>query len=272
MIGMLRSEIYKLFKKKSFYICGLISMVLIGLTVWTYEWQVNDQLGAQYAQLGIPFDGIDLKRMGYTAWNALEIFAQGSNIGLLCAIFSSIFVCSEFSSGAIKNLAIRGKNRFIMYFSKLIVCMLVPIIYVLFSALSAYLVGAYIWSAGEWKNQYVDSILIPIGLNTLVQVILQSVLVMIGYLLRSSGWAMALNFGIASGVVPALMMAGVNYISRNWFGITNVVLSKYWIGFYEGKAWPLEDSIKSCIIWVFLAYLIIPSIIGSIVFWKREIK
>ena len=272
MIRMLRSEIYKLFKKKSFYICVLISMVLVGLTIWTYEWQVNDQLGSQYASLGLPFEGIDLKRMGYTAWNALELFAQGSSVGILCAIFSSIFVCSEFSSGAVKNLAIRGKNRFIMYFSKLIVCMLVPIIYVILSAGTAYLVGSYLWNAGEWKNQYLDSILIPIGLNTLVHMVIQSLFVMIGYLLRSSGWAMALNFGIASGVVPSLMIAGANYISKNWFGIQNIVLSRYWIGFYEGRGWPLADDVKSYIVWLFLAYLIIPSIIGSIIFWKREIR
>lgn len=272
MIGMLRSEIYKLFKKKSFYICALISMVLVSLIIWTYEWQVNEQLAAQYASLGIPFDGIDLKRMGYTAWNALELFAQGSSIGVLSAIFSSIFVCSEFSSGAIKNLAIRGKNRFVMYFSKLVMCMLVPIIYVLLSAGTAYLVGSYLWNSGEWKSQYVDSILIPIGLNTLVQVIFQSIFVMIGYLLRSSGWAMALNFGIAGGIIPSLMIAGVNYISKNWFGIKDVILYKYWLGAYEGRGWPLADDVKSYIIWVLLAYLIIPSVIGSIVFWKREIK
>ena len=95
---------------------------------------------------------------------------------------------------------------------------------------------------------------------------------MIGYLLRSSGWAMALNFGIALGTIPSLMIAGVNYISKNWFGIQNVVLSKYWVGFYEGREWPLPDDLKYYIVWVFLAYLIIPSIIGSVVFSKREIK
>ena len=37
MLGMIKSEIYKLFNKKSFYICALVLMGLIGLSVLSYE-------------------------------------------------------------------------------------------------------------------------------------------------------------------------------------------------------------------------------------------
>ena len=271
MIGMLRSEFYKLFTKKSFYICAFILMFLVGVNVWTYEWQVNERYAAQYAAFNLPFEGIDLKKVGYTAWNALEIWLNLSGAPWI-AIFSSIFVCSEFSSGAIKNLAIRGKNRFAIYFSKLLVCMLVPIIYYLLSGIVCYSIGAYLWSPGSWDSKYLDSLLIPAGLNILVQIVYQSFFVMIAYLCRSSGWASALNFGIASDLLPGFAITGVNYISKNWFGVNNLPLYKYWIGYYTSVDWPLTEEIKKYFLIVILAYLIIPSIIGSLVFQRREIK
>jgi len=272
MIGMLRSELYKFFTKKSFYICAFILMFLVGVSIWTYEWQVNSQIEEQYSRFGIPFEGVDLKRMGYTAFNALELWLKFS-AAPWASIFCSIFVCSEFSSGAVKNLAIRGKNRFVMYFSKLLVCMLIPVIYSILSGLVSYAIGAYLWSPGEWKDAYWNSLVIPASINVLVQVAFQSLFVMIAYLFRSSGWTAALNFGIASNLIPGFAIAAVDYVSKSWFGVANLPVYKYWIGYYTTiEEWPLEDEIKKYLIIISAAYLIIPAIIGSMVFQKREIK
>ena len=183
MIGMLKSEIYKLFTRRSFYVCGIILLALVAINVWTTE----AQLCYDYHIDG----GLDLKKFGFSGidgiMQGLPLLAKWG--ATIISIFSSTFVCSEFSSGMVKNFAVRGKNKFIMYFSKLIACLFVPIIYTLLSVLVSYAIGAFLWSPGEWKDAYVNSLLIPFGFFVLIQVVFQSIFVMVGYIIESSGWS-----------------------------------------------------------------------------------
>ena len=265
MLGMLKSEIYKLFKKKSFYICALVLMGLAGIAVWTYESMLT-------SRFGITESGF-LKQLGYTGWNGIQLGL--GNVLLMNSIFTSIFVCYEFSSGMNKNLAIRGKNKFVMYFSKMIVSMLIPVLYTLLAALTSYAIGSHLWGAGKWEQDYVNSIIIPLGLFVLVQMVYQSIFVMAGYLSKSSGWTTAINFAISSLILPLLAIKGINYILDTWFGVKESV-AKYWPGdgfvnIYEYK-YPLDVEHAKIFPWVLIAYFVIPAIIGSVVFYRREVK
>lgn len=264
MLGMIKSEIYKLFNKKSFYVCALILMVLAGISVWGYK-----ELLA--SQLRISSDFLNLKEMGLTGWDGIKIGV--GNVLIINSIFTSIFVSYEFSSGMNKNLAIRGKNRFVMYFSKMIVSMLIPVLYTLLSAFTSYAIASHLWNTGNWDQKYIDSIIIPIGVFVLVQMAYQSIFVMVGYLSKSSGWATAINFALSSAILTALIIGGIDHVLNSWFGVKESVF-KYWIGrfssiYYE---YPLKDEIAKIFPWVVSSYFVIPAIIGSIVFWKREIK
>lgn len=275
MLGMIKSEIYKLFNKKSFYICALVLMGLIGLSVLSYEKNYFGGLGISDTE------GISLKQIGFTAWRAIRYGIGFEFITIMNSIFTSIFVCYEFSSGMNKNLVIRGKNKFIIYFSKMLVSMLVPVIYTLLSALTLYSISSHVWNAGNWEQSYVNSIVIPMGLFVLVQMAFQSIFVMFGYLFQSSVWVTATNFGLAFGIIPSLIIAGISYILKNWFGfeesILNIVanVGKYWLGSVSGVysyGYPLNEETTKIFSWLVSSYFVIPAIIGSIVFWKREIK
>ena len=275
MLGMLKSEIYKLFNKKSFYICALVLMGLIGLSVWSYEKNYFDRWGIS----GI--EGISLKQMGFTAWSAIMSGIGFEFITVMNSIFTSIFVCYEFSSGMNKNLVIRGKNKFIIYFSKMLVSMLVPIMYTLLSALTLYSISSHVWNAGNWEQSYVNSIVIPMGLFVLVQMAFQSIFVMFGYLFQNSVWVTATNFGLSFGIIPSLIIVGISYILKNWFGfeehIGNIArnVGKYWLGSVSGVysyGYPLDEETTKIFPWLVIAYFIIPAIIGSIIFFRREVK
>ena len=266
MLGMLKSEIYKLFNKKSFYVCALVLMGFIGLSVWLYE---------KYYLQNLPIaniEGISLKQMGFTAWNAMMAGIGFEYIEFINAIFTSIFVCYEFSSGMNKNLIIRGKNKFIMYFAKMLVSMIIPIVYTLLSALTLYVISSHVWGAGHWEQSYVNSIIIPMGLFVLVQMAFQSIFVMFGYLFCSSSWVTAANFGFASSLIPEFITQGIDTILESWFGI-KAYLWNYWLGKFSGiYGYPLKEEAAKIFPWLIIAYFIIPAIIGSVVFYKREVK
>lgn len=263
MMKMMKSECYKLFTKKAFYICAIILLVIIGADVWTTEAQFCMQYG---------FESFDLKQFGFTGWSAIIMKGMSTWILNMSSIFSSIFVCSEFSSGMIKNLSIRGKNKFVMYFSKLVTCLLVPVIYTILSVIVSYLIGAFLWSPGEWKPEYVDSILIPIGFFILVQLVFQSIFVMVGYVFESSGWTTGVNLGIATEILPGLLITGINFVLRDWFGLKEASAGKYWIGNIFEYKWPFDNEIMSVLPWLIVVYLVIPALIGSIIFSRREVK
>ena len=268
MLGMIKSEIYKLFNKKSFYVCALILMGLAGLGAWFFE-------NTYFQRLGIPVIEGAMKQMGFTAWDAVRYGAGFDNIIIMNSIFSSIFVCYEFSSGMNKNLVIRGKNKLIMYFSKMLVSMLIPIVYTILAAITSYAISSHLWDSGKWEESYVNSIVIPICLFILVQMVYQSIFVMIGYLSKSSGWATAINFSISSLILPVIVIGGINYVLNSWFGIKESI-DKYWPGngfvnIYEYE-YPLKAEHAKIFPWVLIAYFVIPAIVGSFVFWKREVK
>ena len=81
MLGMIKSEVYKLFNKKSFYVCALILMGLAGLGAWFFE-------NTYFQRLGIPVIEGAMKQMGFTAWDAVRYGAGFDNIIIMNSIFS----------------------------------------------------------------------------------------------------------------------------------------------------------------------------------------
>lgn len=264
---MLKSEIYKLFSRKSFYVCAIVIMIMTGIRVWSYASYLSTRCGFDVTLL-------DLKETGLTGWEALKGLSFDNLTIVISSIFTSIFVCSEFSSGVIKNLVLRGKNKFSIYFSKMIVSMLVPFVYTVLSAAVSFFLGSYLWNWANWEQKYLNSIIIPILLFLLVQMAYQSIFVMFCYLFKSSGWSTAVNFGFATSLIPMLVIGWGNYVLKNWFGVTESFL--YWMdeGFANvySYSFPLEDELMKIFPWVVLGYFVIPAIIGSIIFWKREVK
>ena len=268
MIGLLKSELYKLFTRKSFYVCAIIMAILSGFAVWGTEATYNYSL----AQYGIP--NINLKQIGFTGLDAVvyNLSSLGANASFICAIFSSLFVCSEFSSGMIKSLSIRGKNRMSIYASKLIVSMLIPVVYALIFTLVSYSVGAYLFGFGTWKDEYLNNGLFPIGFFLLANMVLQSIYVMMGYVFASSVWVTAINLCISMSIIPGLLSSGIDYILRTWFGL-NINTYRYWIVTNtDAYICPLKGEFAQILPWVLISYFVVSTAIGMFVFKKKEIK
>ena len=111
MLGLIKSDFYKLFRMKSFYICGVIAALFSAFGIWVFDTASRYQF-AQYGWQDLyvsQFTGVYSLTFGMT-------FAT-----LFIMIVMSMFIPSEFGFGTMKNIVSKGFTRTSVYISKYIV-------------------------------------------------------------------------------------------------------------------------------------------------------
>lgn len=284
MLSLLKSDIYKIFKRMSFYVCMLLVALAAGYNTWTQEQTMKMQYKAQFSryaafmdvsEMYAKIDAMSGKELGITAWSVL--MNSLPYVITFSGIFLTIFISSEFSSGMCKALLIRGKNRISVYISKLISCSLVSIIYSLVVCALNFGIGASKWQGYEWKNEYLNDYIIPFGWFLLVAITWQALLCMTTFICRGSGMSMAVNLGLITLIPPAILL-GLKYIANSWFNKSDIPFSDYWLGNYDQiclwgiQGEKLTSETINPLIWTLVCWFIVPTLIGMLVFKRREIK
>lgn len=255
MINMLKSDLYKLVFRKAFYICGLIAG---GLGVFLVI-LLNNVIG-------------DLSDYGYNGINSITMGL--GQVTLLASIFISMFVTSEFSYGTIKNICARGVDRYKVYLSKLMISVFTTVAYSVFASICGFIAGSIMWGVGEFKQDEFLQILKLFGLFLLAEICLQSVFVMVSFLVRHMGGAIAINLGImmsADIVIFPILDFAIKKL--DWFKFEGSV-SKYWVGNYTAQflSKDVEQSVINLGIIVCLTYLVISTLIGIFDFYRRDVR
>lgn len=256
MLNLLRSDFYKLFRLKSFYICGIIATILGAFDVWFLNHNVNSELG------------IDASVLGYNGIYA-SVMCLGEVV-LLLSIFIAMFIPSEFSYGTIKNIASRGISRFNIYVSKLIVCAFVTVVYSLTVGIVGFTTGSIMWGVGDFSGEIAFNMFKSIGLFLLAVFAMECINIMVGFLLRHTGGTVATVLAIST-LVPTLILIAEFFLKSKFD--KEIELSKYWVGQYYGMAKldVANDVLQTGII-VSLVYIFVSSAIGIYSFYKRDVK
>lgn len=256
MINVLKSDFYKLFLRKAFYICGVISG-LIGVLLVVL---INNEF---------PF----AKELGYNGISSSYIGL--GQVTLLTTVFLSMFVSSEFAYGTIKNMCSKGISCVSIYLSKVVMGAFTSIVYTLFTGLCGFIAGSLMWGVGEFNIDEFWNILRLFALFILAELCLQSVFIMISFLIRHTGGTVSANLAVYV-LAPALLLPLLDYIikSLKWFELEGGV-SKYWVGSYMqifSGTLQLEQEVICTGIIVCLIYFIVSTAIGIISFYKRDIR
>lgn len=150
MTKLIRADLARMFKTKSFWICGVLSVVMVfGNFLLRY---LNNKEIVQ--ALGI------------------HLFADSSNVILFAAIFSSLFLGTDYSNGTIRNKMTVGQGRCSIYFSNLIISSASGIIYAAVSRLPVLIFGLSAggklsMSGGEFVFKIVIMLLSMISVSSL---------------------------------------------------------------------------------------------------------
>lgn len=260
MINILKVDLYKMFKAKSFYVIGIILAAFSALNA--------------YAFAKISLDANEELLMLINS-NFFVVFMQNVNsVVTYVTLFVVLFMVSEFSNGTIKNIATKGYLRESIYFSKLIVGAISTLIYVAVVALSIYLpyifvLRGHITNEFEMPKYFINSFFIML-LHLLAYI---SIGLMIASLVRKSGLSVVCLFAFTS-LIPFILDMLDKLLASNFE--TKFSLSKYFISGSLGYAIsqadlsiPDKDIVR--VILVPICFFVASVAIGVTVFKKRDI-
>lgn len=232
MLRLIKSDFYKLFRMKSFYICGILAAIFAGLGIFS----LNALEKIPYARYGLE----DMFISPYTGIYALTIGLGSAT--LFITIMVSMFVPSEFKFGTIKNIISRGVRRTEIYFSKYIVTIFVSVVYSLLCALTAFVSGCILAGVGDFDRTIFLDVLEVVGLFLLAEIALQSIFQMIGFIVCSTGWTICTNIAILS-FLPSMVLNLIDMAVNNWLApaVSSVDWLNGWLkieNFSSNNYWP----------------------------------
>ncbi|MBR4345156.1 MAG: ABC transporter permease [Lachnospiraceae bacterium] len=270
MKELLSFEFRKLRRTKSLWICTIIMVVLkIAGVVITYATQrmittLSTVEGISEADLG----GTILSSSGL---KELATASNGSNITILFAIFVTLFICSDFTEGTIKNILSRGFTREQVFFAKSICIVCAGILFGLLSMLVGFIAGTVAFGVGSgFSSSLIFSMLIQ--LLALIAYIMMDVLLAV--LFTKAGGSMTLGI-IIPMVVPMIGQLGDLAFSAIIESIdyNDAVVSRYLISHNLSSISNLNVSGGTLAIAavIFVVYIILFTLLGILSIRKKEV-
>lgn len=258
MLNLLRSDLYRLLRSKSYYICAAIAAGFIILGLIISKWAANSS--PELEGLG-PVSGID---------SAMKTLSDG-NVFMIIAIFIPIYVVAEFSYGTMKNVVSKGFSKLQIFLSKFITMIIASFLTILASAIIA-AIGATIITGtfGAIDGDYLTELLKVIGIEILLTIAFVALMVFISMTVRNLGGVIAINILIVLRIVPALLM-GLQYLVKNKIKFQTFDLFYNMSYFTENFGSGIgSDYLRATI--VGLAFLAASVAIGILAFQKSDIK
>lgn len=289
MLNLLKSDFYKLFRMKSFYVCCIVS-VAIGAVAIVLNCALNSMMTAATdsvagAMAAATTPKITLKMMLPSLISPSGSMVVTGDWFILVMIGVSLFVTTEYNAGTLKNIVARGRKREYVFLSKLIVCIVEALIIALSFAVSCFVLGLIFLGmpSEELSGSFLLEILATYGIDILIIVGYTSVIAMIGYLIRTTGGTIAVTLCIHYLIPIVITMCNVtNIISESEDAVTSMIsyqtnqygnVAYCWIGTLGVT---VSESYQNGTIYipilVALAYIVATSALGMFVFKKRDIK
>lgn len=214
MKNLIKFELYKLVRSKSFYICLGITLALSLLNIGlifaesAFAKAFSEEIG----------EALDTLSETISA-NDLMLSALSSNaFTTLIGIFAAIFLCEDYTLKTVKNVYARGFSRTRVYFSKLLAVLIGTTVAVIITLLFNFALGMiFLGRVGDFYNffLYVD--------QYLTVLVFVSLVVLTVFLTKKISLAiLALLFapmlgGLLLGLVDLLIRSDTFAIADYWF-------------------------------------------------------
>lgn len=250
MKQLLKLECRKLFKRKSFYICGAIMLVLLFLSMLTTNalMDLSPELGTLLAVNGV---------------DSMLSSLDSASFVLIISIVTVLAVSDDFDQNTIKNVYAKGYSRIGVYFSKMISAWFGATLLFVAVMLLAFLLGSAFFGVGTISAKAFGLI----GGQFWVMLANVTIFASIALMLRKVGGSIAICIVGTTfiGVILALIDVFIQ--------IDGFTLSDYWIDGFLVSLTSLSvdgERIAVCLIGATI-YLILFFLLGMFVHKKRDV-
>ena len=264
MKNLLQSDFYRLFKSKSFYICAAVSALLFAAGIFILDWSyqlMSEQSTNANAMFTLPYsDGISY---------ALTVF-EDSNVLMIIAIFTAVFITAEFSHGTMKNAVSKGFLKLEIYLSKLISMIVATLVIFLITFVAGLISGTIVMgSMGDFTGEFVGYMFKNIGIELLLNLALTAVLIMVAMIVKNLGGVIAIDI-IGVMLFEQLLFQLLEFLVHSKIEFSKFSLMKN-ISFYLMNQTAVgSDYLRSTIVGI--AFLVVASALGMFVFQKSDVK
>lgn len=289
MSNLLKSDFYKLFKMKSFYVCCIVAIAIGGITI-ALNCALNDMMTSAIDEMGVigsDYSTINLKMLVPSLLSPSGSSIVPGDWFILVMIGVSLFVTTEYNSGTLKNIVARGFKREYIFLSKLVVCIIEALIIAFCFAVSCVILGMiFLGMPSDGLNSsFVTELIVTYGVDILIIAGYTSFIAMLAYLIRTTGGTIASTLCIHYLIPMVIMMCNVaTLMSESESESSMSVMMSYQSNQYGDIAYywigtlgiTVSESYTNGTIYipilVALAYIVASCGIGLAVFKKRDVK
>lgn len=251
MLNLLRSDFYKLRRSKSFFICsGILAVVVVYIII---DFGSSARMKEQLSPSTFHWIYMIFEEKAF-----LPYF-----LPVLQAIFITMFITSEYSTGTIKDSVSLGFSRMKIYISKLITVSVGSILMMLVAIFFTGIAASFVFGIYGSFSMYDLLLLVRMLLiQGLLYTAYGSIFIMIAFLIKNIGGTMAFSIFFSLIIGSLSSVVGNGYLGR-------ILLLMN----FSPTAIPHPQAVDMRIaIAVALSYLILCSGIGGFTFKKQDIK
>lgn len=208
MKKLLKLEFRKLRTQKSFYICIVIMIAMLFISVLTAK------------LMNVLSEDIFGEATGGSGIDSVIDAVTSSYFTIIAGIFTVLFVCLDFDQQILKNIYAKGYSRTKVYFAKLITVIIATTVMFLLVNISAFIIGASFFTVGDAGNYKFLALVFTQYLGAMANVILAFA---IASVFRKNGASIA-----AIIVFPLVVNLALSLLDI-LFKLEKVSLGDFWI-------------------------------------------
>lgn len=250
MNNLLKLEFTKLKRQKSFFVCTIIMVALIFLSMLTAKALANasPEITAEFKASGI---------------ESLISGMNNSSFTLIASIFTVLFVCEDYDSQTVKNIYARGYSRKSVYLSKMISVFVGTTVMFVIVELAALGLGTAFFGLGELGN---FKFLAVVGTQYVVVMANIALAFVIASLFRRNG-------GSIAGIVLAPMLVGVVCgLADSFFKIEDFSLTSLWLSNFMTDVSTLAVSAQRLLVCLVGSLVYIPLFVIVGLYFNKKME
>lgn len=209
MLNLIKMDLHRLFRIKSFWIMIVVTIALIAFNTYVTHYEVTELL-ANTSVSDMQTDEADIV-IGFTVQTQAEWMNKvdftdlvnsnfsGLFLAVLCAIFAPIFVNGDQKNGYIKNIAGQFSNKGMLVLSKLVAVAVQVLVIFAIATVSTALVGKLCWEDKLIMDSIGDFVKL-FSIQYLLHFSFASLISAFTIILKSGGLAMTFGIFFAAGI------------------------------------------------------------------------
>ncbi len=279
MLNMIRMELYRMVRMKSFWVILIIVAVMNVVTVAlndviTDSPELQQAIEAAESEKDDPVANIgmsiSMKRNDDGSYGFLEIITSAAK-GMLCAlfigIFTVIFATADFNSGYIKNYGGAVKHRYNLVFAKAVAVLAYTVIFFVLFIISSCL-GVYI-GGHKIVMDPAGKIFEVLAVQGVLHVVFAWVIMALCLILRNNLISMIVSCCISMHVFAALYSLADKGLEK--LGWKNAAISDYTVSGRIMKYGIDSRNILGSTLVVALAFAVVSALVGSLWMTKKDL-